>query len=173
MPSPLGHALGAVAAGWTAGRVSRPANRLIVQVVILAALGVAPDLDLLSGRHRGETHSIGAAVIAGTVAAACRFPIASTRPRIWLAAFAAWGSHVLFDALGTDLGPPSGLMAFWPLSTEFVKFEWEIFLPLSRSWQRPGFVERTVIAVLRELVILGPLAAIVAWWRRPRDQAYS
>ena len=132
---------------------------------------MAPDLDLIVNRHRAESHSLGAAVLAATAAAAFRWPIAATRPRIWLAGFLAYGSHVLCDAMGTDLGPPSGLMAFWPLSAEFVKFPFEVFMPLSRSWHRPGFLEQTFIAVVREVLILAPVVAFVRWWRRPRGQA--
>jgi membrane-bound metal-dependent hydrolase YbcI (DUF457 family) len=144
-----------------------------VQTAALAAIGMAPDLDLLIDRHRAETHSLGAAVLVATVAAVMRWPIASSRRRIWCAVFAAWSTHVLFDALGEDLGPPRGLMALWPFSSAFVKFEWDLFLPLSREWQEPGFFLRTVFAVVRELLILIPIVALVAWWRRPRDHRYS
>lgn len=173
MPSPVGHALGAVAAGWAVGRLAVPPTRLIVQAAAFAAIGMAPDLDLLVGRHRSETHSIGAAVLVATAVALTRWPLAATRGRVWLAVCAAWATHVLFDALGEDTGPPAGVMAFWPLSTEFVKLEWDLFLPVRRSWWEPGFVMRTVTAVARELLILLPVLVLVAWWRRPRSQGFS
>ena len=99
MPSPLGHALGAAAVGWIVA--GRPRDgRFLRQTAILVAAGVAPDLDLLIGRHSAESHSMGAAMIAGTVAAWRRWPVAQTRLRIWLAVFAAWLSHPIMDALG-------------------------------------------------------------------------
>ena len=168
MPSPFGHALGALAAGWAVGRLQRPARRLVIQAAALAAIGIAPDLDLLFGHHRAETHSLGAAVLVATLAALQRWPLAATRARVWWVVFLAWSTHVLFDALGEDMGPPAGVMAFWPISTEFVKFDWDLFLPLRREWQEPGFLLRTVTAIVRELLILVPLVALVAWLRRPR-----
>jgi membrane-bound metal-dependent hydrolase YbcI (DUF457 family) len=156
-----------VAAGWAVGRLAPPPRRLLIQTAALAAIGMAPDLDLLIGRHRAETHSIGAALLVATLAATLRWPLAATRARVWWVVFAAWGTHVLFDALGEDMGPPAGIMAFWPISSEFVKFDWELFLPLRREWWEPGFVMRTVMAVLRELLILIPVLALIAWWRRP------
>ena len=172
VPSPIGHALGALAAGWAVGRLQEPARRLVVQTVALALIGMAPDLDLLVGRHRAETHSLGAALLVATLAAFFRWPLASTRARTWWVVFLAWSTHVLFDALGEDMGPPAGVMAFWPVSSEFVKFQWDLFLPLRREWQEPGFLLRTIRAILRELLILVPIVVVVAWWRRPRRQEY-
>ena len=48
VPSPIGHALGAVAAGWAVARPAAPRRALAIQVAILAALGVA----LISISHR-------------------------------------------------------------------------------------------------------------------------
>jgi hypothetical protein len=57
MPSPVGHALGGIAAGVRFTGASRRA------LWILAAVGAAADVDLLFGAHRGVSHSIGAAVV--------------------------------------------------------------------------------------------------------------
>lgn len=165
MPSPLGHAIGGVVAGWLAE--GRPAARSrLARAAAIAAIAMAPDLDLLIGRHRAETHSVGAAVIVASLAAAMRWPLARTRVRIWLVVAAAWGSHVLLDALGGDSSPPVGLMAFWPFSPEFVKFPVDVFLPMSRRWRVPGFTTHTLVAVSRELILLSPPLAIVWWWKR-------
>ena len=72
MPTPLGHALGAAAAGWA---VAPPVSRLERAVILrqgiwFAILGMFPDLDLVWGLHRGPTHSVGAALIAGLAVAA-------------------------------------------------------------------------------------------------------
>ena len=58
MPSPIGHALGGIAAGWAIAPVKNARN-----AVLLAGAGAAADLDLLVGTHRGPTHSLGAAVL--------------------------------------------------------------------------------------------------------------
>lgn len=160
MPSPVGHALGALTVGWLTGE---PAGRrsLITRSLIIAALGLAPDLDLLIGRHSMETHSIGAAVLAGAVAAAFRWPIAATRPRIFVTAALVWCTHPLLDALGADTSAPLGVMMFWPFSREHVMFE-PVFDPISRRWWLEGFFVGNAVAVARELVILGP-PALVSW----------
>jgi hypothetical protein len=62
MPSPVGHALGGIAAGVRLTGNSRRA------LWTLAGIGAAADLDLLVGAHRGISHSLGAAVLAGLTA---------------------------------------------------------------------------------------------------------
>ncbi len=79
MPSPLGHALGGLAAGWLVagpagdrGRGAGPAGARLrdgrVRALAFAGLGMAADLDLLVGRHSQFTHSIGATIVVGLVA---------------------------------------------------------------------------------------------------------
>jgi len=173
MPSPLGHGLAALAAGWTlAGKpAARPA--LLRQVAILVAIGVAPDLDLLIGRHSMETHSIGAAVIVASIAAWQRWPVASSRVVIWMAVAFAWMSHPLLDALGSDTSAPYGVMAFWPFSTEHVRTGWDVFGPISRRYWRDDFWSINASSVLREMLVLAPIAAVAALaevrkWRKWR-----
>lgn len=109
-----------------------------------------------------ETHSVGAAVLAGLVAAYFRCPIASTRTRIFFVACLAWMTHPLLDALGADTSPPFGVMLFWPFSREHVMFE-TVFLPISRRWWLEGFFVGNLLAAVREVAILGPVA-LVSWW---------
>ena len=75
MPSPIGHVLGGLAAGWlVAGRstaapgVARARSsggrtRSIGRAVLFGVLGAAPDLDLLFGTHSTYTHSVGAVAL--------------------------------------------------------------------------------------------------------------
>lgn len=160
MPSPVGHTLGALAAGWAA---AGPTDRrsILRRSLIIAALGLAPDLDLLVGRHSMETHSVGAAVLAGVLAAALRWPIAATRLRILATAALVWFTHPVLDAFAADTSAPLGVMILWPFSREHVMFD-PMFGPISRRWWVPGFVTNNLIAVARELTILGP-AALVSW----------
>lgn len=168
MPSPIGHALGAIGAVWaTAGR-PRAWRAALVPVLIASALGVAPDLDLLIHRHRAESHSVGAAAIVATIAAWRRWPLARSRATIWVAAFCAWASHPLLDALGADDGPPIGIMAFWPFSDGYVKFPWTVFDPISRWWRNKNFLPHNLHAVGHELLILVPIVLAIAWMRRAR-----
>jgi hypothetical protein len=127
------------------------------------AAAVLPDVDFLWGRHNMETHSLGAAVLAGLVA------LAWTRGRgVRLAVLvaAAWASHVLFDWLGSDTTPPIGVMALWPLSGDYYFAYAYWFEAISRRMYLPNFWSHNLYAVARELVMLAPLAALAAWWRR-------
>src|SRR5437764_2165353 len=95
VPSPVGHALGGIAIAWP---VVPRKNRQ--DALILAAIAIAPDLDLLFETHRGESHSVGAAAIAGLIVGLFAFAAAPLRRdalRWGVAAALAWGSHVLLD----------------------------------------------------------------------------
>jgi membrane-bound metal-dependent hydrolase YbcI (DUF457 family) len=170
MPSPLGHALGGVicalalggdAASGRAGRVRRALGSPVVAAAALAA--VLPDLDFLWGRHNMETHSLGAAMAAGLVV------LAATRGRGWRLATvvaAAWASHVLFDWLGSDDTPPLGVMALWPITSEFYFAHAFVFEAISRRYWLTGFWPHNLWAVLSEAMLLGPVVLAVAWIRR-------
>lgn len=129
---------------------------------MLAAVGIAPDLDLLIGRHSGETHSVGAALLVATAAAMRRWPVARLRWKTWLAVFLAWMVHPLLDALAPDGTAPFGVMLLWPFSRDYVQFAFTPFLPISRRYWLDGFVVHTLTAVAREVLILAPAVAF-AW----------
>jgi membrane-bound metal-dependent hydrolase YbcI (DUF457 family) len=166
VPSPLGHGLAALAAGWiVAGRPAAQPH-LLKQVAILVAIGIAPDLDLLIGRHNRETHSIGAAMVVASIAAWQRWPVASSRLMIWCAVALAWLSHPLLDALGSDTSAPIGVMAFWPFSTAHVQAGWEVFGPISRRYWRDDFWSINLTSILKEVAVLMPIALAV-WFIAP------
>jgi hypothetical protein len=157
MPSPLGHALGGVAIGWLiAPRRDRGA---VVAGVTYAAIGVAPDLDLLVGSHSTYTHSLGAVglvFVASWVLSEC--------PRVAAAVAAAWASHLLLDWLGSDTSSPIGIMALWPFSREHYQSSFYLFDAISRRyWLPEQFVWWNLRAAMRELLILGPMAAASYW----------
>jgi len=155
MPSPVGHALGGIAAGWA---VAPRRDRLTA--ALLAAVAIAPDLDLLFGTHREASHSVGAAAIAGIAAA-----LVARRGRArWGAAVAlTWVSHVFLDWLSNDTRPPLGVMALWPMSHDYYKAAIEIFPPVSRRYWESRFWLYNLRAIAMELVTLGPLAGLVLW----------
>jgi membrane-bound metal-dependent hydrolase YbcI (DUF457 family) len=164
MPSPLGHALGGLAAGWLVGSRS-PRSRSWADAASFAAAGVAADLDLLVGAHSGPTHSVGAAVIVG-----CFMYVARARPRFALAIGAAYASHILLDWLGSDSAPPIGIMALWPLSREYYESTLHIFFAVSRRYWLPDFWALNLRAVAHEVLVLVPIALVLFWWRgRPRQ----
>jgi hypothetical protein len=166
MPTPIGHALGSLVAG-------APQRR---GWLLLALVGVAPDLDLLWGRHSMETHSLGAAVIAGFVLAAAQgvrtkqSVRTSQGVRAWLRAFAifaaVWFAHPVMDALGDDSSVPRGVMLWWPFSREFYIAPFTVFDSAYRAYWKPDFWPHNIVAVAKEIAILGPLTAIAWVWRR-------
>jgi membrane-bound metal-dependent hydrolase YbcI (DUF457 family) len=157
VPSPIGHALGGIAAGWRI--VPR---RDLAAAAILAAVASAPDLDLFFHGHRGPSHSVGAAMVAGAVAWAV------TRHPQWALAVAfTWSSHVLLDWMSNDTRPPIGVMALWPFTREYYKAGFEIFPAVSRRYWLAEFWVYNLRAVLTEGLVMGPIALLVLWRRRP------
>jgi len=156
MPSPLGHALGGIAAGWMiAPPRERSTRELVRSGALFAAVAMFPDIDLLFNWHSGPTHSIGAAAIAGLIVGAV-----TRRPRVGIAAAGAYASHVLFDWLNADTAAPFGVMALWPFGHEYYISRLDIFSGTLRYY-RPGFWAFNIKAVLRELLILLPVFWLV------------
>jgi membrane-bound metal-dependent hydrolase YbcI (DUF457 family) len=167
MPSPIGHALGAVAAGFAASR-STPAGARTPypwrEAALFATVGLLPDLDLAFGLHSQYTHSVGAVAAAFGVAW-----LATRRRNLRLAAAAAlaYASHPLLDWLGQDGTPPYGVMLLWPFDAGYYHSGLDVFTGISRRYWLPGFLAHNVAAVAWEVVLLGPLA-VAAWWVRRR-----
>ena len=184
MPTPIGHALGGVAAGCfvvavsaVAPRWGRWAGAFELRLLgssprrgaaALACLGLFADLDLLLGMHRGVTHSVGAMLVAAVLAAALA---RNARPYVAAAAAAAYGSHIVLDWLGTDPGAPHGVMALWPWSTEYYLSAAHLFLRVCREYWLADCWRHNLLELGRELVILTPvtLAAVIAARRALRQ----
>jgi membrane-bound metal-dependent hydrolase YbcI (DUF457 family) len=135
---------------------------------VLAAVAIAPDLDLLVGEHRGISHSIGAAFIAGVLAwVVTQSALSPTTRRRWaLAVFAAWCSHVALDWMSNDTRPPIGVMALWPFTQAYFKAGLEIFPAVSRRYWLAEFWVYNVKALCVEVIVLGPVTALAIWARR-------
>ena len=170
MPTPLGHGLAGIAAGWVVVKPAAGRRMLWVQAGIFAAVAAVPDLDLIINQHRGETHSLGAAAIVATVAAWRLWPVAHRRGQIWLSIFAAYATHPLLDSLALDNAPPLGVMAFWPFSRGYVQSGVELFAPVWRRWWLASFYTHNSVAAVREILILAPICLGVWWMRRARPQ---
>ena len=173
MPSPVGHALGGIVVGWSVA----PRHN-VHTAIALAALAVAPDLDLLIGNHRGISHSVGMACIVGVVAAAAWSAVAPSARRgdtlrVALCATLAWGSHGFLDWLSNDTRPPLGVMGLWPFSSEYYKCSVEIFPPVSRRYWESRFWIYNLRALVFELIVLGPPALVCIAVNRYRNRARS
>lgn len=174
VPSPLGHALGGVFVGVLARRWS-PRFTAPPRWALLACVAMAPDLDLLVGRHSGETHSLGAVCLVWLAAfgirrwGPARAPLSSALG--WaLACGAAYTSHLLLDALGTDNARPIGIMAFWPLSANYVKFPLQLFPPVPRNPLSARFWSGMPMALFIECLTLCPMVWLASRAGRQRHR---
>jgi len=155
MPSPVGHGLASLIVG-------APVRR---GWLALALVGMAPDLDLLWGRHGMETHSVGAAIIAGLVAL-----LITRNRRAAVIVALVWVAHPLLDTLGEDSSPPYGVMLFWPFSRAHFIAPFHVFDSIYRAYWKFDFWTHNAVAAIKEILILGPLTAL-AWWWRQRNRA--
>jgi inner membrane protein len=179
MPSPIGHALAGVVVGWM---VDPPPegdrHAATVRAALFGFAAVAPDFDFLVGAHRGPTHGIGSAAIAGALAwiLLVRFRRPARRAaldavRTASAIALAYASHTLLDWLGSDSTAPLGLMALWPFDRGYYQSNLQVFLAVSRRYWVPAeFWAGNLRALVRELAILLPLLAAVVWFRRGRPR---
>jgi membrane-bound metal-dependent hydrolase YbcI (DUF457 family) len=188
MPSPVGHALGGLIVGLVSlrprgPRPGPPASPTGDRTAPLpfpdptsgastlwlcAAAAVLPDVDFLWGRHNMETHSLGAALLAGLAV------LAWTRgrgARLAVLVALAWASHVLFDWLGSDDTPPLGVMALWPVSSHFYFAHAYVFEAISRRTWLPNFWSHNLYAVAKEVLMLAPVAG-AAWALRSRMRVH-
>jgi hypothetical protein len=168
MPSPVGHALGGIAAGCA---ISHTARRH--QILLFALVGMLADIDfVLAITHRGPTHSL---LAAATAFAAALIVLTPARPaagtlRLAIAIGVAYLSHVLFDWLGEDGGPPAGIMVFWPFSTAYYVSGLDIFGGIERRYWQSDFWSRNLLSIVREVVLLTPPAMAAVVWSRRRER---
>jgi membrane-bound metal-dependent hydrolase YbcI (DUF457 family) len=137
----------------------------VAGAAILAVVACLPDVDLVIHNHRGQSHSVGVAVLAGAIAW-----LVTRRPRWGVAVAVAWASHVLLDWLGNDTRPPFGVMALWPLSHAYYQAGIEIFPAVSRRYWLAEFWLYNLKAAAIELGILAPIAVIVLRFTPSREK---
>ena len=176
MPTPIGHAVGGVAAGCLVAAVTGYCRRYSARGNLstdklegfssfqefwaLALVGMLADIDLVFGAHRGATHSVGAILVVGV--AATLF-VKQQKIRVGFVVAAAYASHVIFDWLGSDPGPPFGVMALWPLTHEFYLSDVQVFFRVCREYWLVECWRHNVAAIGRELLILTPVVIIAVW----------
>jgi membrane-bound metal-dependent hydrolase YbcI (DUF457 family) len=171
MPSPVGHFLGGVAAAWLVApaATARDARARVATLrggryvpLLFGIAGVAPDLDIVLRTHRTVTHSVGAALAVFLIALAL---LGVRQARFAAALAAAVVSHFLLDLLSYDFNEPSGVMILWPFSREYFVVSYPLFLSISKDFWTLAFYTHNAVAIAREVLILGPILALIAWGR--------
>ena len=168
MPSPVGHVLAGLAVACAVDRRGDATPRLILTCAFIAA---APDLDLLvPGEHRTFTHSLFAVGLVLLVTWAITRAVAARADwRVAIACALAVASHLLTDYFSVDTGTPSGLQLLWP-GGQWFKSDWALFLGTERFAPFSPFAMATnARALMRELLVLGPVC-LLAWQLRRRRQ---
>jgi inner membrane protein len=181
MPTPIGHAMAGVAAAWAADlvpgdRAWRTASRFASWfaragnglTLGCACLAVAPDIDLVflpfnAHGHRTVTHSVGAVLFVGLVAAV--MAVRARRPvaRVVLMCAAAYATHLLMDWMGADNFPPRGVQLLWPFSHAWYISDWDVFRQTARRQiTSPTIIRVNLLAIAQEVAILLPI--VVALW---------
>lgn len=125
------------------------------RVVGFALLGALADIDFLFGVHSAYTHSLGAILV---VTAAGSLQARGRGPLFALALAAAYGSHVLLDWLGSDSVAPIGVMALWPLTSDFFLSDRRWFMSVCREYWLLKCWWHNALGLTREILFLGPLA---------------
>jgi membrane-bound metal-dependent hydrolase YbcI (DUF457 family) len=175
MPSPVGHALGGIAAAWALDLVSgRRSHRGVadaslaeptpgVVTLVCAGLATLPDADLLLGVHRTASHSISAVVLVTIVAALVTgWVTPGTWRRVALMCGAAYASHLLLDWMAVDRNPPSGMQLLWPFSRAWFISGLDLFPPTQRYRIWSAAAMRTnVIACAWETALLLPIVMLL------------
>ena len=82
-----------------------------------------------------------------------------------VAAAAAYGSHVALDWLGSDAVAPIGIMALWPLSSEYFLSDRHWFMSVCREYWLAECWWHNSGGLIRELMMLGPVALGVVLMR--------
>jgi membrane-bound metal-dependent hydrolase YbcI (DUF457 family) len=163
MPTPVGHALGGLAAAFLANAATRHPVLTPGILLVCVAAAVAPDLDIIAGHHRTYTHSVGFAALVGVVSwlALRRRVVHAAAAAVTVVA--AYGSHLLLDWLGKDTARPAGLTIFWPFSSTYIMSGLDVFGEVSRRYWLPNeFIFGNLRAVSWEVFLLLPFL-IVAW----------
>ena len=185
MASPVAHSL----AGITIGRLWRPAGvRRPWQWYLFCAFAAnGPDLDFLTGLligqvnllHRGGSHSLFAALGFGALAAFVLGRFWGDRLRLLVVATLLYASHLAIDSVCGLADKATGQPLLWPLSTEYYiapktllpgilhggpKDSFGAAMTLLFSWHN-------VRAVIIELAVFGPPAAVVWFLTRRREQS--
>jgi membrane-bound metal-dependent hydrolase YbcI (DUF457 family) len=181
MPLPIGHSLAGIA--WQRARPGFFFRSGWLDAIAFILLSNLPDADFLPGilrgqpnlYHHGIFHSLGAALVVAAIGAALLYP--RRRRFLFHAAgiFLVFYSHLLLDFFSLDTVAPYGLPLLWPFSSRYFIAAKPFFINIVRSSESGDFFislfnRHNLAAALREILVLGGLAAFMALlrWRLGR-----
>jgi len=133
----------------------------------------AADLDFIPGIflgnpnafHRGISHSIGAALLYGVLAAVF-VRMGTSRPALFGVAAGLYLSHVLLDYFNSDSRPPYGEPLLWPASARYYVSPFTPLLDIRRDassglvvFFTSLFSVHNLSAICLELLFLAPIGA--------------
>jgi inner membrane protein len=150
-----------------------PRRRLALGRLVLSALSLAPDLDVVAFAlgvryhapwgHRGAVHSLALTAAAGVLLGASMKWLSGSRLRGALVAGAVAASHPLLDAF-TDGGLGTALL--WPFTNERFFAPWR---PIPVAPIGTAFLSARGLHVLAtEVLFFAPLLLLALWPRRGR-----
>lgn len=168
MPTPIAHGL----AGYAVLVLAEPrlAKDLRGNLKALGAgifFGTLADADFLVAyyssnpvlQHHYFSHSIAFALLVGAVSyLALKSLSRSQALRTALVLTAAYGTHLLLDYFTHDGSRPIGIPLFWPITHRHLIAPVEIFASIHRGGMEVLFGAHNFGALLREALILAPLA---------------
>lgn len=167
MPTPIGHSLAGLSIYFFSGKKAGSLRDLWGFIPFFIAT-LAADLDFIPGLiigepnryHHGITHSIITSLLFALIFSLIFGLGASLRGR-FLIFSSLFFSHILLDYFSLDTGFPYGIPLFWPLSDKYFYPDMPVFLDIQReSLGNLLFSYHNWLAVLRELLILGPVAVL-------------
>jgi hypothetical protein len=181
MPSPVAHFLGGGVVYLTGGSATQH-SRLVFGATMLGS--IVPDFDFLPGFlignpgafHHGISHSLGYAVLFGTVVFLVLryFQYGDIATRAALMGAFAYGFHAVLDAVSVNEGAKS-VPLLWPLSSR----EFGINLHFFGHFHHDGLADgiwsvvrrENLPALARELSVMGAPLLLLLLWRGRRDRS--
>lgn len=173
MPTPVGHTLAGLSIYFISNKKVDSLRELWGFIPFFIAT-LAADLDFIPGLiigepniyHHGVTHSIFTSIFFAFI-----FSLIFSLNRVFRDRFLIFSSlflsHILLDYFSLDTGFPYGIPLFWPFSNKYFYPDMPVFLDIQReSVGNLLFSYHNWLAVLRELLILGPVAVLSLIYNR-------
>jgi inner membrane protein len=166
----IGHIALGMAAARRFRRAGRPRGSIVTAMFVWSGLSMLPDADVLGFRfgiayaaawgHRGATHSIAFALVAGAVLGACAGMVGLPRVRTGLYATVVVCSHALLDTM-TDGG--LGCALLWPFKMRRYFLPWRPIpvAPIGRAF----FSGSGLHVAWVEMLLFAPFFVYACWPR--------